>query len=340
MINKTMSNTKQDKYIEVVISPLSGLNIMTPDSCGEICNILKNHFTKVETTVIKKKANLESLIKKRPDLVFSGVKYVGFTKDSVHRESKDKIWLSEYLESKGISCTASKVAALKLEFNKVLAKEEMQRNNINTAPFFVAEPGQYKKNKGLPLPFPLFIKPIYEGNGKGIDQNSIVGNFDTFEKKVKSIYEELKTSSLVEKYLSGREFTVGVFDSGLNGEKIAMPVELMAMPDEHGNKILSIEAKTQDKEQLIFIQDAKERERIGEFAKKAFTALGARDYGRIDIRMDENGVPYFLEGNLMPGLNPHKSYFIKTCKINGQANFEEAILRIAETGLKRGGMTL
>lgn len=331
-----MLATKQNKHIEVVISPLSGLNIMTPESCDEICNVLKNHFTEVGATVIKKKADLENLIKKKPDLVFSGVKYVSFTEDSKRRESHGKIWMSEYLESKGINYTASKASALKSEFDKILAKEIMLKNDINTAPFFVAKPGQYKKTKELPLQFSLFIKPIYEGNGKGIDRDSIVTNFDTFEKKVELIYKEFKSPSLVENYLSGREFTVGIFDTISNEEKMAMPVELMAVPDDCGNKILSFEAKTKDNERLVPVRDPKEHERISEFAKKAFIALGARDYGRIDIRMDENGVLFFLEANLLPGLNPCKSYFIKTCKINKQADYEEAILRIVETALKRG----
>lgn len=336
MTKITMTVAKQNKHIEVVISPLSGLNIMTPESCNEICNVLKNHFTEVEATVIKEKADLKNLIKRKPDLVFLGVKYVGFTENAKRRESPNKIWLSEYLESKGINHTASKAVAIKLEFDKILAKEAMLKNNIDTAPFFVARPGQYKKTKELPLQFPLFIKPIYEGNGKGIDKNSIVTNFDDFGTKVESIHKEFKSPSLVEKYLSGREFTVGVFDAvSSEGKTAIMPVELKAS-DNCGNKILSFEVKTEDNERLIPIQDAKEHERISGFAKNAFTALGARDYGRIDIRMDENGALYFLEANLLPGLNPRKSYFIKTCKINGQGNYEEAILRIAETALKRG----
>ncbi|MDP2642942.1 MAG: D-alanine--D-alanine ligase [Candidatus Peregrinibacteria bacterium] len=330
-----MTTIKQNKHIEVVISSLSGLNIMSAKSCVEICNVLKKHFTEVGTTVIKKESDLEDLVRKKPDLVFSGVKYVGFTKSSVGRESPDKIWLSEYLESKGINYTGSKVAALKLEFDKILAKEEMQKNDINTAPFFIAEVGQYKVTEKLPLPFPLFVKPIYEGSGNGIGKDSVITNFKDFETKVESIYEEFGNPSLVEKYLSGREFTVGIIDSIANEEKTAMPVELIAVADNCGNKILSYEAKKDDCERLIPLQDPKEHKQVSDFAKKAFTALGARDYGRIDIRMDGSGTLYFLEANLLPGLNPIKSYFIKTCKKNNQSNYEDAILKIAEIGLRR-----
>jgi len=329
--------TKQNKHIEVVISSLSGLSIMTAESCSEICSVLKKHFTEVGTTVIKKESDLENLVKKNPDLVFSGVKYVGFTKDVTDRESTGKIWLSEYLESKGINHTGSKVDALKLEFDKVLAKEEMQKNNIETSPFFIAKPGQYKASDKLPVPFPLFVKPIYEGNGNGVGPDSIVENFDDFETKVDSIYKEFGSPSLVEKYLDGREFTVGIIETTSDEEKMAMPVQLIAVADKNGNKILSNSAKKNDEERLIPVEDPEEHKRISEFATRAFTALGARDYGRIDIRMDKDGTLYFLEANLLPGLNPVKSYFVKTCKRNLQSTYEEIILKIAEIGLRRSG---
>ncbi|MEK7673412.1 MAG: D-alanine--D-alanine ligase [Patescibacteria group bacterium] len=327
--------TKQNKHIEVVISSLSGLNIMSLESCKEVCNVLKDYFTEVGTTIIKKKEDLEKLVQKKPDLVFSGIKYVGFTKSSLLRDSKNKIWLSEYLDSKGINHTGSQVGALKLEFDKVLAKKEMQKNDIKTSPFFVALPGQYKKDVELPIPFPVFIKPIYEGSGKGVGADSLVTNFEEFEKKVESIYEEFKNPALVEKYLSGREFTVGIFDEG-NGKKTAMPVEMIAVADSDGNKILTYKAKKDDDERLVPVEDSREFKRLSTFAKKAFTALGARDYGRIDIRMDGHGDLYFLEANLLPGLNPRKSYFIKTCKRNSEISYENILLRIVEIALKRG----
>lgn len=308
---------------------------MASNSCNEIYKVLKNHYTKVGITIIKKEADLENLIKKKPDLVFSGIKYIGFTKNSISRESTDKIWLSEYLDSKGINYTGSKSSALKLEFNKDLAKQKIQKNKINTAPFFIAKPGQYKSNKDLPVPFPLFIKPIYEGNGKGIDRDSIVTDFEGFEKKVAAIFKEFKSPSLVEKYLNGGEFTVGVFDVTSNSDKTAMSVKLITTADKFGNKILSFETKESDRVNLVPIKDKKEHRRVSEFAKKAFKSLGARDYGRIDIKMDENGKLYFLEANLLPGLNPNGSYFVKTCKINKQMNYEEIILKIVRNALKR-----
>lgn len=331
---------KQNKHIEIVISTIADLDIMSADSCNEIQKVLKNHFTEVGITVIKEKKDLDNLVKKKPDLVFSGIKYIGFTKNSIRRESSEKIWLSEYLESKGINYTGSKSDALKLEFNKDLAKQKIQKNKINTAPFFIAKPGQYKKSEDLPVSFPLFIKPIYEGNGKGIDQDSIVTNFEEFKKKVESIFKKFGNPSLVEKYLNGSEFTVGIIDSTSSKDKTAMPLKLITAADNYGNKILSFETKESDRVRLVSIKDPKEHKLISEFAKKAFTALGARDYGRIDIRMDENGIPYFLEANLLPGLNPNGSYFIKTCKKNNQMKYEEVILRIVNNALKRSDLTL
>ncbi len=327
-----MKTIKKNKYIEIVITPIGDMNIMSPETCEEIYKVLNRNFKKVEKTVIEKKEDLEKLVLRKPDLVFSGIKYVGFTKDSTHRESPKKIWLADYLDSKGMNYTGSRGPALKVEFQKDLAKKLMQKNNINTAPFFIAKPGKYIKK--LPLPFPLFIKPIYEGNGKGIDNDSVVTDFKSYEKKIKTLYKNFKTPSLVSKYLSGREFTVGILESQSGKKTVANPVEIISNT---GNeyKILSFEVKKEDKEKLIPVKNKKEYKEISKFAIKAFKALGGRDFGRIDIRMDENSKFNFLEANLIPGLNPKKSYFIKTCKRNMQINFEKAILTIVGNALKR-----
>ena len=68
-----------------------------------------------------------------------------------------------------------------------------------------------------------------------------------------------------------------------------------------------------------------------ELAKKAFKALNGNLIGRIDIKMDDNNIPYFMEANLMPGLK--KGYFYRSCSINLNINYEQMILRIAQNAL-------
>ena len=131
----------------------------------------------------------------------------------------------------------------------------------------------------------------------------------------------------------GGEFTVAIFDADSLGESVAMPVELIAQASDKGDRILGLKEKEADQEEVIAITDQKVRENIVALAKQAFEVLGARDFGRIDIRMDEYGTPYFLETNLMPGLG--SGYFFRACKVNGEMNYEDMILKIAEIGLMR-----
>ena len=74
---------------------------------------------------------------------------------------------------------------------------------------------------------------------------------------------------------------------------------------------------------------------VSSLAADAFTVLGARDFGRIDIKMDAKGVPHFIEANLVPGMTPETSYFPRACAINRGMTYSEVVARIAEAALSR-----
>ncbi len=326
--------TKIKKYIEIATTEIANLNVMTPQSCKMVFDVLKKHYEKVGVTVIKNERDLTELVEKNPDIVLSGIKYVGFDTSSIQKDSLDKIWFSEYLEERGILYTGSPRAALEYDLDKTLAKKKMQECAVNTAPFFLAQPNQFATSKSLPLEFPLFIKPIHEGGGNGIDANSVVNDFESYEKKIQDLFKKFKISALVEKYLKGREFTVGIIGSDYDN-LIAMPIEIIAVSNKAGEKVRGAAVKEADTEKPIYIEDDKIRETVSEIAKNAFRSLGARDYGRIDIRMDEKGVPYFLEANLMPGMSRDYGDLSRSCRINNIMTYEEMILKVIELGLNR-----
>ena len=112
------------------------------------------------------KKDLDRLLKRRPDLVFSGVKYFNF--------DNKKVWLNDCLEAYDIPYIASSRAALDNESDKNVAKKLMLKAKIKTANFFVTNPEEYKNASSIPIPFPLFIKPIKGGDSRGIDLNSVV----------------------------------------------------------------------------------------------------------------------------------------------------------------------
>jgi len=179
--------------------------------------------------------------------------------------------------------------------------------------FFITKSNQYVQDN-LPLDFPLFIKPLYEGDSRGIDSNSLVFNFNDYQRKVCSIFKNQGTVSLVEKYLNGKEYTVAIFQDFKTDSYQVYPIELLAERNINGDRILGFLDKVADKELLLKIENKDIKNKISKLALDSFKALGAKGYGRIDIKMDEKGIPYFLEANLIPGLGT--GYLYKCYKIN------------------------
>ena len=295
-----------------------------------IQKILKDYYVHVGISIVNDMEGLEQLVAKKPDLVFLGLKRL--PQDAAPKLSPaEDVWISEYLDSKGVNYTGSTRVAIELDFNKESAKIKVNQAGLPTAEFFTALPGQHKDKLDLPLRFPLFVKPLDAGGGKGIGNDSVVTNFYEFQRKVRSIFNELGSGSLVESYLTGREFSVAVLDSG-DQELIVMPVELIAQEDANGHRILGSQVKTNDTERVVAVEDAQVHSMISLLAKDIYLTLGARDLGRIDIRMDGAGDAYFLEANFVPGL---KGYFRRACLINEGMDYKNLILNITELGLAR-----
>ena len=320
---------KIDKKIEIVIVPNLGEPNSHQDNVGiileekKIQKILSKRYKHVLITEVNSIEDLEQLIKRKPDLVFSGVKYFCF--------DNKKIWLNDYLEIFAIPYIASSKAALDNESDKKRAKNIMLKNNIRTADFFITNPGEYIKESSIPIKFPLFIKPITGGDSRGIDKNSLVFNFAEFTAKVLDIKLKLNTSSLVETYLAGKEYSVGIFEDSIDGSLRAMPIEIIVKKNIDGYCILDFDVKKNDEEEVVLVSDTKIFKKLSEIAKNSFLALGGKSLGRIDIKMDHLGKPHFIEANLMPGLQ--KGYFYRSCVLNLDMSYDDMIFSIANTGL-------
>ena len=320
---------KINKSIEIVIVHNPGEKNFHQDNVGiileenKILKILSQRYSEVVITKIQHKKDLDRLLKRKPDLVFSGVKYFNF--------NNDKVWLNDCLEACGIRYIASSRAALDNESDKNKAKKLIVKANIKTADFFVATPDEHEHSSSIPIPFPLFIKPVKGGDSRGIDSNSVAYNFASFKKKVLEIKTKHNLSSLVETYLPGKEYSVGIFQDNIKGTLRAMPVQIIVKKNINGHRILDFNVKKDDEEKVIAVTDTKIFKKISKLAKEAFKALGGKSLGRIDIKMNERGVPHFMEANLMPGLR--KGYFYRSCLLNLDMNYDDMILNIANTGL-------
>ena len=320
---------KINKSIEIVIVHNPGEKNFHQDNVGiileenKILKILSQRYSEVVITKIQHKKDLDRLLKRKPDLVFSGVKYFNF--------NNDKVWLNDCLEAYGIRYIASSRAALDNESDKNKAKKLIVKANIKTADFFVATPDEHEHSSSIPIPFPLFIKPVKGGDSRGIDSNSVAYNFASFKKKVLEIKTKHNLSSLVETYLPGKEYSVGIFQDSIKGTLRAMPIQIIVKKNINGHRILDFNIKKDDEEKVIAVTDTKIFKKISKLAKEAFKALGGKSLGRIDIKMNERGVPHFMEANLMPGLR--KGYFYRSCLLNLDMNYDDMILNIANTGL-------
>lgn len=327
---------KINKHIEIARAGDTRNSSMGLKSCEMIYDVLSEHYEKVGITMIHNIDDLDKLVEKAPDLVFLGIKNMPGEITELNNDP-NKVWVSEYLEQRGTNYTGSTKTAIELDFDKSLAKKLVNDCGLSTAPYFMAKVGLYEKEQDLPLSFPLFVKPPNEGGGRGIGKNSVVRNFLAYEKQIKLISTRFGSYSLAETYLKGREFSVALLGNGYDKDLLAMPVELIAKANHRGDKILSEEIKSADSESVIAISDIEVHKKVVKLAKDVYKVLGARDYGRIDIRMDEDGAAFFLEANLIPGLAMHDftSYFTSACKINQSMSHPQMILKIAELGLAR-----
>jgi len=320
---------KINKSIEIVIVPNLGDENAHQNNVGiileekKILKILSKRYKNVLITEINSEKDLENLVIRKPDLVFSGVKYFYF--------NNRNIWLNDYLEMHDIPYIASSKEALDNESDKNKAKKIMQRAKIKTADFFITMPGEYKTLLSIPIKFPLFIKPVTGGDSRGIDANSIVYDFLSFKAKVLDIKLKHNSHSLVETYLPGKEYSVGIFEDSISGNLRAMPIEIIVKKNMNGHRILDFDVKKDDEEIVIAVTDIKIFNKLSKLAKDSFKALGGKSLGRIDIKMNHRGIPHFIEANLMPGLR--KGYFYRSCVLNLNMSYDDMIFSIANTGL-------
>ena len=320
---------KINKTIEIVVVPNLGEVNSHQNNVGiileekKILRILSKRYKNVSITEINCEEDLEALVRRKPDLVFSGVKYFLF--------NDKNIWLNDYLEMFEIPYIASSKAALDNESDKNKAKKIMQKNNIRTADFFITNPGEYLNESSIPIKFPLFIKPVTGGDSRGVDKNSIVFNFKSFTAKVLDIKINQNSPSLVETYLAGKEYSVGIFEDSIDGTLTAMPIEIIVKQNMDGHCILDFDVKKNDEESVIIVSDVVVSDKLSKLAKDSFKALGGKSLGRIDIKMNHLGEPHFIEANLMPGLR--KGYFYRSCVLNLNMSYDDMIFSIANTGL-------
>jgi D-alanine-D-alanine ligase len=190
---------------------------------------------------------------------------------------------------------------LALTLNKGMTKHVIRDLGIPTPSFAVIETSS--EIETIDMPFPLFVKPNAEGTGKGISDKSKVNNSAELKATCLSLLENYKQPLLVETFLPGREFTVGIVGTGSNAKAIGT-MEVIFGPNS-SEAIYSYYNKSNYHEMMDYAVPEKSiSDDCEELALAAWRGLGCRDGGRIDVRYDADGIINFIEVNPLAGLNP------------------------------------
>jgi D-alanine-D-alanine ligase len=255
-------------------------------------------------------ADLPSLIETtRPDLVFNmaeGIK-------GRNRESQ----VPALLELLDIPYSGSDPAALNIALDKALAKKIVRQHGILTPNFFTMNTGKERLPKDLS--FPLIVKPVAEGSSKGVHATSVVENEAELRAAAQAMITKYDQPALVEDYIGGREFTVGML--GERRPKVLPPMEVVFLDASETRPVYSFEFKQDWSSKIRYDVPAKlepaQLKALERAARECFMALGCRDVARVDFRMDESGKVYFLECNPLPGLTPGWSDLVLIARAAG-----------------------
>jgi D-alanine-D-alanine ligase len=183
--------------------------------------------------------------------------------------------------------------------DKALAKLVVRQAGVHTPDFAVVRaPGDIT---AIDLPYPLFVKPLAEGTSKGVQETSRVTTPAALDAKCREVLAQYRQPALVETFLPGREFTVGLLGAG-NSARVIGVAEVTFKPGGDASAY-SYRNKMDAFDELTLITGPLATE-VGEVALSAWRALNCRDAGRIDIRNDADGRPAFIEVNPLAGLRP------------------------------------
>ena len=276
---------------------------------------------------------VSGLARRKTDLVFNLVESFG---DNTGAD----VAVAGVLDLLRLHYTGGGPGELYLRQDKALAKKVFAFEGILYPHFAVFSQDADFETAGS-LRMPLFVKPLTADASIGIDGDSLVRDTTSLMKRVLAIHEKVGDSALVEEYIEGREFYVGVLG---NREPIALPpieMDFSGMPDGMPH-VAGTKAKWKKnspeykgtKSILAEVPDEL-RAKLQKAALDAYRALRVRDYGRVDLRLTETGEIYVIEVNASCYLEEN-SEFAMAAKA-AEIEFPDLIARIVELAVERYG---
>lgn len=308
-------------------------------SGGHACEFLEGDVTLIDT-----------VRKYNPDICFNICE--GHFGDA--REAQ----VPALLEMLRIPYTGSRVLTLALTLDKPMTKRVLVYHDLPTPPFQVFE--RVDDPISPDMTFPMFVKPSREGTGMGISSDSIVRNESELREQVRYVLGRYKQTALVERYIEGREVTVGVVGNLVEPAARRLPddeespliqaglrflpaMEVNLKPFETTDVVYSNRLKVALADQLDYLCPAPIEADLAAdltwYTAAMFRITGALDVARVDFRLDahDNWKPYILEINPLPGLSPGTSDLVIEAAALG-IEHAELVNMILDTAMRRYGM--
>lgn len=272
---------------------------------------------------------LAHLLKAPPDFVFNFAEGHGIGRS---REAR----VPAVLEMLGVPYSGSDPLTLAVTLDKDCAKRLVASAGVAVPRGWAFQPGDDLDaiRNGPPLPWTAIVKPAWEGSSKGIRGKCVVDNPSELADALARLCGQQRQPILVEEYVPGEELTVGIVG---NDPPVVVGV-LRVVPQIATDRfVYSLEVKRDYVRQVRYecpprLPDAHLRA-VEEAALKVYRALGCRDVSRIDFRL-RDGVPYFIEVNPLPGLNPESSDLVILSRLAGWS-YERLIGSILQAALDR-----
>ena len=304
---------------------------MKKNPYGKVLVLMGGWSKEREISLISGNAVYESLLRSNIDAVFLDLNKNNI--NEIERIAPDRVfnilhgkggedgYIQKFLEDKSIPFTGSDYASSRLSMNKCDTKDVLLRNNISTPRYVKYLPENELQTSDLN--FPLVIKPSSEGSSIGV--KIYKERSKNFTKEIYDLYNEY-SDIMIEDYISGIECTVAI----LNNE--ALPTIKL----ETSNLFYDYEAKyLSDETKYIcpsgFSTDLEEK--LKKISLKVFKILGAKGWGRVDIILDENQVPWVIELNTIPGMTKHS--LVPMAALQNGINFDDLVLQIMRSTLEQ-----
>jgi D-alanine-D-alanine ligase len=221
-------------------------------------------------------------------------------------------WVPILLEMLAVPAIGSDALTLSLSLDKAWTQDVVGAAGVPVTPRLSVRCSEELVGRILPGPFPLFVKPRWEGTAKGITASSRVEDPQALAREVERVASTYRQPVLIEPFLPGAEYTVTLIG---NSPPRALPVLQRALEHETGIGFHALERQARASNQTLRhrlpgqLSPALE-ERLATLARRAFDALECRDFARADFRLDQDGEPRFLEMNPLPTFSPEGSFGI------------------------------